>query len=104
MAGATTDAGLPRCATQNAGRVERHVTEIHQIRFAASDGFGMKPLSRTVERIFVQLGSCGQSGLFAINWKGKSMLKSQSRSKTGRNQQQRSNDHPPALNFPKTIC
>jgi len=101
MAGATTDARLPRCATEDSGRIEGHVSETHQIRFATSDGFGMKHLSRTVERIFVQLGSRRQSCLFAPDWKGKSALKNQNRRKTGRNQRKNPNDHPLNLNFPK---
>jgi hypothetical protein len=39
--------------------------------------------------------------LFATDWKGKSVLKSQNRRKTGRNQRNNSNDHALTLNFPK---
>jgi hypothetical protein len=101
MAGATTDARLPRCPTQDTRRIERHIPERYQIRFASSDRFGMKHLSRVVEGIFVQLSSRWQSRLFAADWKGKGVLKNHDCRKTRRNQRAHSNDHPLAAIFSK---
>ena len=84
MTGATTDAGLPRWSAEDTGRIERHVSEAHQIRLATADGFGMKHLSRTVKRILVQLCPGGQCCLLAPDGEGTGVLESQNRRDAGR--------------------
>jgi len=69
--------------------------------FAASNGFGMKHLSRLLERVIVQLRSDRKWRLLALDRKGKRVLKNQNHCQAGRSRQKHSNDHPLTLNFPK---
>lgn len=97
MARAATDAGLARDRTKNARRIERHISQIHQIRPAASDGLRMKYLARQIERVFIQFRSGRKHRLSAINREGNGSLGGQNQRKSKRGHRNYAHEPRPIL-------